>query len=61
MKSSELHRLIKRNGWICIRSEGSHYIYQKDDRNYPVPFHGSKEVGKGLEMKIKKEMKLILY
>lgn len=58
MKSSELHRLIVRCGWRCIKAEGSHYIYQKDMSRYPVPYHGSKEIGKGLERKIKKEMKL---
>jgi mRNA interferase HicA len=58
MKSSELHRLIRRWGWQHIRTEGSHYIYEKDGRTFPVPFHGSKEVGKGLELKIKKEMGL---
>lgn len=58
MKSSKLHRLIKKNDWIHIRTKGSHYIYQKGRRTYPVPFHGSKEVGKGLEKKVKKEMGL---
>ena len=55
MKSSELHRLITENDWILIRVSGSHYIYQKGDKTYPVPYHGSKEVGKGLEKKVKKE------
>jgi predicted RNA binding protein YcfA (HicA-like mRNA interferase family) len=27
-------------------------------KRYPVPYHGSKEVGKGIEKKIRKEMKL---
>lgn len=58
MKSSELHRLVKKNKWKHVRTDGSHYIYQKGDRTYPVPFHGAKEVGRGLEMKIKKEMGL---
>lgn len=58
MKSSELHRLIIRNGWRLIRTTGSHYLYAKDGKIYPVPFHGSKEVGKGIEKKIKKEMGL---
>ena len=58
MKSSELHRLIVRNGWELIRVRGSHYIYEKDDKRYPLPFHGAKEVGKGIEKKIKKEMEL---
>ena len=58
MKSSELHRLILKNGWQHIRTAGSHYIYEKDGIRYPVPYHGTKELGKGLEKKIKKEMKL---
>lgn len=58
MKSSELHRKIKRNGWIFIKAEGSHYIYEKDGRKYPVPYHGAKEIGEGLRRKIMKEMGL---
>lgn len=58
MKYSELHRKIRRSGWKHIRTEGSHYIYEKDGRTYPVPFHGAKEIGKGLEKKIIREMLL---
>jgi len=58
MKSSEMHRLILRNAWKVLRQEGSHIIYVKEGVIYPVPFHGSKELGRGLEMKIKKEMQL---
>lgn len=58
MKSSELHRRVKKAGWELIRTEGSHYIYSKDGKSYPVPFHGSKEVGRGLVAKIIKEMGL---
>jgi len=58
MKSNELHRLILDNGWRVHRQKGSHVIYIKNDRTYPVPNHGSKEVGKGIENKIKKEMGL---
>jgi predicted RNA binding protein YcfA (HicA-like mRNA interferase family) len=58
MKSSELNRLILKNGWKLLRQSGSHIIYEKDNIVYTASFHGSKEVGKGLEMKIKKEMGL---
>lgn len=58
MKSSELNRLILRNGWIVVSQRGSHTKYEKDGRIYVATFHGSKEVGKGLELKIKKEMGL---
>lgn len=59
MKSSEFHRLIKKNEWRFVKAEGSHYIYEKGGRNYPVPFHGGKEIGERLRKKIMKEMKLI--
>ena len=58
MKSSELNRLILKNGWKQLRQLGSHIIYEKEGVVYAATFHGSKEVGKGLEMKIKKEMGL---
>ncbi len=58
MKFNQLHRLIQRNGWQIKRQRGSHVIYQKEGRIYPVPNHGAKEVSKPLELKIKKEMDL---
>jgi predicted RNA binding protein YcfA (HicA-like mRNA interferase family) len=58
VKSKELHRLIKQNGWKLLRVQGSHYIYEKNGRTYPVPYHGADEVGKGIEKTIKKEMNL---
>lgn len=58
MKSSELHRLIRQREWELERVKGSHYIYKKGEVSYAVPYHGAKEVGKGLELKIKKEMGL---
>lgn len=58
MKSSEFHRIIQQNGWILQRICGSHYIYKKDNLTIPVPYHGSKEMGKGIEKKIRKQMGL---
>lgn len=58
MKSSELHKLILSNGWRIVRQTGSHIVYEKNGVRYPVPFHGSKEVGTGIEKKIKREIGL---
>ncbi|MFB2118027.1 type II toxin-antitoxin system HicA family toxin [Parapedobacter sp. 2B3] len=55
MKSSEFHRFLRKNGWIHIRTSGSHYIY---GRTYPVPYHGNKEMGEGLRRKIIKDLGL---
>ena len=53
MKSSELVRLLKKNGWFA----GSHMIMEHPTKKGQIvcPYHGSHEVGKGLEKKIKKE------
>ncbi|MBO6097274.1 MAG: type II toxin-antitoxin system HicA family toxin [Bacteroidales bacterium] len=59
MKYDEIHRLICLNGWEVIRQTGSHVIYRKGSKTYPVPYHQGRELGKGLERKIKKEMHLL--
>lgn len=58
MKSSEFHKLILMNGWMEVRQAGSHKIYEKDGKRVTVPYHGSKEMKKGLVLKLKKEMGL---
>ena len=58
MKSSELHRRVRKNGWNYVKAEGSHYIYEKNGKYYPVPYHGAKEMAKGLVFKIIREMRL---
>lgn len=58
MKSSEFHRLAQINGWKEIRQAGSHIIYEKNGKQITVPYHGSKEMKKGLVMKLKKEIGL---
>lgn len=46
-----------RNGWFVVRQNGSHMIFKHATKAGQVvcPNHGSDEVGKGLEMKIKKQ------
>lgn len=58
MKYKEFHRIIIRQGWAMIRKSGSHVIYEKNGKRYPVPFHGSGEIAEGLRLKIEKEMGL---
>ena len=56
MKSSELVRLLKRDGWFVVRQSGSHMIMEHLTKKGQVvcPSHGSQEVGKGLEKRSKK-------
>jgi predicted RNA binding protein YcfA (HicA-like mRNA interferase family) len=57
MKSSELIRILKKDGWIVIRQKGSHMIMQHPIKSnqLTVPNHGSLEVGTGLANKILKD------
>ena len=50
--------LLRGNGWERLRQSGSHVTYRKGSRTYPVPYHKGKELGKGLENKMKKDMGL---
>lgn len=59
MKSNEFIREIKQKGWTLLRQgKGSHEIYEKDGQCVSVPNHGSKEMGKGIENKLRKQMGL---
>jgi len=53
--------LLKKNGWFVIRQTGSHLImgHHVKIRRVICLNHGSKEVGKGLEIRIKKDAGLL--
>jgi mRNA interferase HicA len=57
MKSSELLRILRRDGWYDKRQKGSHIIMQHPTKEgiLIVPNHGSAEVAKGLEKDILKK------
>lgn len=59
MKYTEFHRIIRRNGWVEVRQEGSHKIYSKEGYpNESVPFHKGGELYEPLRRRISKEMGL---
>lgn len=56
MKSKELHNKFIKAGWKYDHAEGSHYFYIKDGiLSEPIPYHGAKEIGKGLALKLIKK------
>ncbi len=57
MKAKDLLKLLKKNGWIVVRINGSHHILQKDGKTIVVPLH-SKDVPIGLLNSILKEADL---
>jgi len=57
VKCSELLRILRRDGWFPASQKGSHMKLKHDTKKGTIifPNHGSQEIGKGLEKKIKKE------
>jgi mRNA interferase HicA len=57
LKSSELFKKVKQAGWYEIGQEGSHIKMKHPTKEGTLifPYHGSKEVGKGLEKAIRKQ------
>ncbi len=61
MKSSELLRILKRDGWYVISQKGSHLKMGNKSRKGIIifPYHGSKEMSKGIEKSILKNAGLL--
>lgn len=61
MKCSELYRKLRKDGWYPISQKGSHVKLKHDSKEGIIifPNHGSQEMAKGMEMRIKKDAGLI--
>jgi predicted RNA binding protein YcfA (HicA-like mRNA interferase family) len=57
MKCSELLKLLERDGWKMISSRGSHLKMKHPFKQGTIVFpdHGAKEIGNGLEKRIRKD------
>lgn len=56
MKAREVIKILSKNGWHKERQSGSHVIVKDEvtGRTYPIPDHGSEDLGKGLVGAIEK-------
>ena len=57
MKSSQLYRILTKDGWYAVSQKGSHIKMKHPTKKGIIifPNHGSSEIGKGLENKILKD------
>ncbi len=57
MKCSELLRLLRKDGWYTVTQKWSHIKLRHPTKSEMIifPNHGSQEMGKGLEKRIKKQ------
>jgi mRNA interferase HicA len=60
VKSSELLRLLKRDGWYEERQSGSHIIMKHPSKGnrLVVPYHGNKEMKVGTLLSILKDAEI---
>lgn len=50
----ELVKEFEKNGWQVDRINGSHHIMKKGNQTVSIPVHGTRDLGKGLERKLRK-------
>ncbi len=57
MKCSELYRILMKDGWYPVTQSGSHVKMKHNSKSGTIifPNHGSQELGKGIELKIRKD------
>lgn len=60
LTGKEMAKLAEKNGWVEIRQNGSHHHFKHEDFDYivTIPIHGNKDLGRGLESKILKDLGL---
>ncbi|MCJ0538830.1 type II toxin-antitoxin system HicA family toxin [Enterococcus cecorum] len=59
LTGKEMLKLLKKNGWIERRTEGSHPHLYKDGVRITVLLHGNQDLGKGLEQRILRDAGLV--
>ncbi|ANM47502.1 type II toxin-antitoxin system HicA family toxin [Streptococcus suis] len=61
LTGKEMAKLAEANGWKEIRVNGSHHHFKKEgfSKIVTIPVHGNKDLGKGLEKKILKDLGLL--
>lgn len=58
MKYSEFKRWLQQQGATLESGRGSHMLVRLNGKTSVFPNHGAREMGKGLENKIKKDLGL---
>jgi predicted RNA binding protein YcfA (HicA-like mRNA interferase family) len=55
MNGKEIIKQLESAGWRLVRTRGSHYLMEKNEKVVPIPVHGVKDLGKGLIAKISRQ------
>jgi len=57
LKVKQLIRILEKEGWVEVRSRGGHRFFRNPSKKgfLVVPHHGSRDLSKGLIIKILKD------
>jgi predicted RNA binding protein YcfA (HicA-like mRNA interferase family) len=55
MNGKQVIKLLEQQGWVLIRTGGSHHVLKKNGKTVPVPVHGTDDLGKGLIATIERQ------
>lgn len=56
LSGKQLLKLYLEQGWLLDRVNGSHHILKKGDNTAVVPVHGNRDLAKGLERALLKQL-----
>lgn len=54
ISGKNLIREFEKAGWVIDRQKGSHVTLKKGQKVATIPVHGNRDLGKGLEKKLRK-------
>ena len=55
MNGKKVIKILQKDGWTILRSQGSHYRLGKNSLRVTVPVHGHRDLGKGLLAAIERQ------
>lgn len=55
MNGKQVIARLTAQGWMLVRTHGSHHILEKDGKAVPVPVHGTRDLGAGLLAAIQRQ------
>lgn len=44
ISGKKLAQILEKKGWILVKTNGSHFKYQKDQNSVSVPIHGNRDL-----------------
>jgi predicted RNA binding protein YcfA (HicA-like mRNA interferase family) len=56
ISGKEMLKRYLKLGWVILRQNGSHVIVGNGTKKQTIPVHGNKDLGRGLEHKLLKDL-----